>query len=159
MQAEVWKRDCGEDGGGISPALRDLVVRIAASCRPTEEWQARVGAGLDAAVDYVVEDPGRARALLSISESSQFGEPFWSFVESMTGMLEEAVPLPARPDSHLPAAAIAGVGLLVEAHVRTERCDRLPVLRPELHLLILLPFLDFAEAKGWVYAYRRARTP
>lgn len=159
MEADGRQLDGSGEGDAPSPALTALVGRIAGSCREAEEWPIKVGAGVYAAVDYLSEEPARARALFAIPDSAAFGAPFRGVVESMSELLEAAVPLQARPAPHLPAAALAGVGLLVEGHVRAGRCDRLPALRPELHLMILLPFLDFDEAKGWVERSLRGGVP
>ncbi len=53
--------------------------------------------------------------------------------------------LPASTDE----ALVAGIVGLVGDHVRIGRFERLAELRPELVLLVLLPYLGFAEAQAW----------
>jgi hypothetical protein len=149
-QAESWERGLDGDGDASSLAWAGLMDRIADACESLDEWPTQVGAGVYAAIDYFVEEPLSARALMAVPGSSSFGEPFLCLIRRVTQLLGEAVPLQARPRSDTPAGVIAGVGLLVGEHVRTGRGERLLAMRPELHLLLLLPFLDFERAKEWV---------
>lgn len=149
-QAGGWERGLEGDGDVSSVALSGLIGRITDSCKSPDEWPTKIGAGVYAAIDYCVEEPALARALLAAPGSSSFAEPFLGLTRRVTQLLEEVVPLRARPRSDTPAGVIAGVGLLVGEHVRAGRWERLLAMRPELHLLILLPFLDFEGAKDWV---------
>jgi hypothetical protein len=151
-QAESGQNEFDVVDDAFAAALGRLVERMVASCTATQAWPSMVGAGLYAAVDFLIEEPEAARTLLTFSGSSHFGEPFRSLIHRMSQLLEDTVPVPARFRPDAPAAMMAGIGLLVGEHVRIGHVDRLAALRPDLHLLILLPFLDFQEAKAWADA-------
>jgi hypothetical protein len=63
--------------------------------------------------------------------------------------------LPASTDE----ALVAGIVGLVGDHVRIGRVERLAELRPELVLLVLLPYLGFAEAQAWANRPPEASSP
>ncbi|HET8567333.1 MAG TPA: hypothetical protein VFL77_12775 [Solirubrobacterales bacterium] len=143
------------DGDPFAEALAGLITSIRGACEDANEWPERVGAGLYAGIDFLVQEKEMARVLLDDPDNSRFGEPFRQLVQNMSELLEEDAPVRARPGPGTPAAAIAGVGLVVGDHVRVGRADRLPELCPEMHLMILLPFLSFEEARGWAETYKR----
>ena len=145
-QGSQWS---SSDSGLFSFALAELVREIRTACAAAEEWPAKVGAGLYAGLDYFAEQPAMGQALLDDAVNSSFASPFRQLVRSMEQLLDETVPLRARPGPAAPAALIAGIGLIVGDYIRLGRPELLSALRAELHLLILLPFLGFGEAKLW----------
>lgn len=154
-----WRRQPKTDGDLFAVALSALIERIRAACDEESEWPERVGAGLYAAIEYLSEEEQMARALLADPSSSRFGEPFREWVGAMAQLLDEVVPVEAKPGPQTPAAALAGAGLLVGDCVRFGRLNRLPALCQELHLMILLPFLGFDESKIWAQSARRVHGP
>lgn len=152
QQAGSWQRQPVDDDL-FAVALATLIARMRAACGEAGEWPERAGAGLYAAVGFLAEEQQMARALFDGESSSRFGEPFRRVVEAMAQLLDEVAPGKARPGPRASAAAIAGIGLVVGDCVRFDRPDRLPALCPELHLMILLPFLGFDEAKRWAQAF------
>jgi hypothetical protein len=139
-------------GDLFATALRGLVRRVEGVCGAGHDWPATVGLGLYAGLDYLTQEPRMASVLVVGPATSRFGEPFRHLVSRMSELLEETVPVQAKPTPDAPAAVIAGVALLVGDCLRAARPDRLLLLRPELHLLILLPFLRLDEAKNWAAA-------
>jgi hypothetical protein len=140
------------NGDLFATALAGLLRRIEGGCGSGHDWPAAVGLGLYAGLDYLTQHPRMADVLFVDPAESAFGEPFRQLVKQISGLLKETVPVEAKPTPDAPTAAIAGVTLLVGDCLRGGRPDRLLLLRSELHLLILLPFLGFDEAKTWVAA-------
>lgn len=159
QQGRGWQRQPGAEGDPYAIALAELIVRMRSACAETREWPERVGAALYAAVDFFAEERRMALALLDDPSASRFGKPFRNLVHALSQLLEEVVPVAARPGPNSPAAAIAGAGLVVGDCVRWGRLDRLPALCPELHLMILLPYLGFEEAKLWAEDFPIANFP
>jgi hypothetical protein len=149
-EAGTFRDEDRSEGDEFSAVLTSLAGRIRSACATTEAWPAKVGVGLYAGIDYLLEDPEDAQFLLSDRRESAFGKGFREVVKKMTDLLSEAVPLLPKPRDGTPAAVVAGVGLVVGEHIRLGRPERLHALRPELHLLMLLPFLPFEEAQRWV---------
>jgi hypothetical protein len=133
-------------------ALAGLSEAIVEACSSQEEWPAKVGKGVYAGVEYLVADPDCARALLADTRAAAFDQGFRSVVLELEGLLAATVPAVAKPTPKTPAALMAGIVLLVRDYVRLDRLDRLRDLRPELHLMTLLPFLSFEQAQQWVEA-------
>jgi hypothetical protein len=151
-QLRGWHEADGHER--FSVALARLVESIEGACgRRLDAWPDTVGIGVYAGIDYIIEAPGPARLLFGVSSESPFGMPFRRLVRRLSGLLEEAVPFEARPSPETAAAAVSGVGLLVGNQVRVGQADRLASLGPELHLLVLLPYLGFAEAKHHVGSF------
>jgi hypothetical protein len=156
QQADLWGQWHDADDEAVAIALSALASEIQAACDGHEEWPAKVGAGVYAGVGYLVEWPVRARQLLAAPRSGPMGEPFQRVVQTTSALLAEAVPRDRAQVGPIPSATMAGIWLLVGEHVRVDRHDRLRALCPDLHLMILLPFLGFAEAKRWTEATQQA---
>ena len=123
---------------------------IRGACGAEADWPSRVGAGLYAAIDFLVDEPQTAIILLDPPGSSRFGEPYRSLVNTVSELLAEAVPIEPVLGPGAPAAAIAGIGLVVGDRLRLGQGHRLTACCPEMHLMVLLPFLGFEEARRCV---------
>lgn len=141
--------------GGRSPdefltVLNGLELVVLDACAEEAEWPAGVAAGIYAAVDFVVANPGPAQLLtLDAAMEGDCMQRYERLIGRLTGFLQIKTP----PRSRLPAstdeALVAGIVGLVGDHIRLGRLDRLTELRPELVLLTLLPYLGFTEAQRW----------
>jgi hypothetical protein len=131
-------------------ALSDLEAAILDACASEEEWPAQIAAGVCAGVDFVVDNPGPARTLMTATSlESGFGSRYAKVVGRLSGFLRIKAPATPRLPVATDEALVAGIVGLVGDHIRIERLDRLAELRPELVLLTLLPYLGFAEAQRW----------
>lgn len=147
-QERLWN-----EGGLFAVALSRLVGRVRGSCDGGSEWPDSVGEGLREALGFLVEERELAEALFNVPGRGSFGEPYFQLIREMSGLLEEAVPVEAKPGPGTPETAIAGIGVVVGNHVRTGRTDQLADLCPEMHLVVLLPFLCFEDARSSVEAF------
>jgi hypothetical protein len=153
QQVSGWQRPSDAEGDLFAVACEELIARMRAACDEGGEWPERVGAGLYAALGFLADDRPMARALLDSRSSSRFGEPFRYLVQTISQLLDEGAPGEARPGPGTSTAVVAGAGLVVGDCVRLGRFDRLSGLCPSLHLMILLPFLGFEEAKFRAQAF------
>lgn len=140
-------------------AWTDWVRTIHDACLGEAEWPEKVGAGLYAAIEFLVREPKMARALLDRPDRSRFRESYGGLVQMMSELLAETISIEPRLGADAPAAAVAGVGLMVGDRLRTGQACNLQDLRPEMHLMILLPFLGFDEAKFYVEEFSRRGLP
>jgi hypothetical protein len=157
MQETDRSREGNEEG--FATALAALTSKIEDACRIREGWPTKVGAGVYAAVDCLVEEPQIARKLLADPERGPLAEPFQVLVRTAIAFLAEVLPDPEEGEAAIPTAMVAGICLLVGEHIRVDRADRLPALRPDLHLMILLPYLGFEDAQRSVSSFQQRDRP
>jgi hypothetical protein len=153
-QANSRQRSPRADVDLFAAALTGWVKAVCDACSGEAEWPERVGAGLYAAIGFLVEEPQLAGELLGIPDSSPFGEPYRRAVREISELLAETAPVKPKTGPSAPAAAIAGIGLVVGNHLRAGQAHRLRDLCPEMHLMVLLPFLGFDDAKHCVDEFK-----
>lgn len=126
------------------------------ACEGEGEWPARVAAGVLAGVDFVIAHPDAARMLTANAAAEADCIPrYEQVIGRLAGMIRIDAPLDRRLPGSTDEALVAGLVGLAGDYARIGRLDRLGELRPELVLVILLPYLGFAEAQHW--ANRAAR--
>ncbi|HET9152952.1 MAG TPA: hypothetical protein VFN85_02410 [Solirubrobacterales bacterium] len=135
------------DADHFAVALAEWMKRTRDACSNAATWPERVGAGLYAAIAFLVEEPQMATSLLDFPTQSRLGERYRRVVRESLELLEEAVPVPARAGPGGPSAAIAGIALVAGDRLRAGQAHQLAALLPEMHLMVLLQFLGFEEAK------------
>jgi hypothetical protein len=136
-----------EDSGELIQ-LEEVVLR---ACSGEVEWPARIAAGIYAGVDFAIAHPGVVESFYSDLEDDAWNvEHYERIIGRFTGFLQALAPIGKRLPGSTDTALVGGVVDLVGDYLRLGRSDRLVELRPDLVLLVLLPYLGFAEAKGWV---------
>ena len=132
------------------PALADLEAAILEACAGEDEWAAQIAAGIYAGIDYAVAHPEVAETLAAdVPPGADTLRRYESVVGRLTGFLRVRAPIETRLPGATDEALVAGMVGLVGDHLRIGRLDRLEELRPELVLLVLLPYLGFSEAQRW----------
>ena len=132
------------------PALANLEIAILDACAAEGEWAAQIAAGIYAGVDYAVAHPEIAETLEPRPSSGPDAvRPYESLIGRLTGFLRARAPVESRLPGATDEALVAGMVGLVGDHLRIGRLDRLEELRPELVLLVLLPYLGFSESQRW----------
>ncbi|MGA8744576.1 MAG: hypothetical protein WB507_01775 [Solirubrobacterales bacterium] len=126
-----------------------LESAVRAACKGSDEWPAGVAAGIYAALDLVVADPAAASRLLIERPQSRAEQRrrYTLGITRFAELLGERCPQEHPTSTH--RAAIHSVAAMIADHVRSERQQGLAAIGPELVQLALLPYLSFAEAKGW----------
>lgn len=112
------------------------------ACDGQPDWPARVTAGIYAGVDFAVANP----AVVELPAPHGYED----LIRDMAACIRKGAPTDERRAGSTDEALVAGIVDLVGDHVRRGRVDRLAALRPELVLMILLPYLGFTEAQRWV---------
>lgn len=131
------------------PLVR-LETAVLDACTAESEWPAQIAAGVYAAVDYAIANPIVIEALgLAESSETEAVRRYERFIGRLAGFVQVNAPLDTRRPGSTDEALVAGVVGLVGDHIRIGRVDRLIELRPDLVLLMLLPYLGFAEAQRW----------
>lgn len=127
--------------------LEEVVV---GACSGEDEWPAGIAAGVYAGVDFAITHPELVESLsFELEGDSGRIARYEQIIGRFTGFLQAQAPRDKRLPGSSDRALIGGVVGLVGDHLRLGRTDRLHELRPDLVLLVLLPYLGFAEAKVW----------
>jgi hypothetical protein len=130
--------------------LAELEEAVLGACRAETEWPARIAGAVYAGVDFAILNPGVLSAIASDLESdAERVDRYEALIGRLTEFLQAEAPIARRLPGSTDAALIGGVVGLVGDHLRLGRADRLAELRPDLVLLVLLPYLGFAEAQSW----------
>jgi hypothetical protein len=131
-------------------ALADLEAAILDACGTEDEWPAQIAAGVYAGVDYAVAHPEIGEALAADAPAGSDGlRRYESVIGRLVGFLRAKAPVKTRLPGATDEALVAGMVGLIGDHLRIGRVDRLEELRPELVLLVLLPYLGFSESQHW----------
>ena len=127
-----------------------LEAAVLAACGQSPEWPAKVAEGIYAALDFAIADPAAASCLLierpppGPEQQRRFSLRINRFVE----LLGADAPQP-RLTLTTDRAVIHSVAAMIADHLRSGRQQDLTAIGPDLVQLVLLPYLGFAEAKGW----------
>jgi hypothetical protein len=133
-----------------SGELIQLEEAVLGACSLEAEWPAQIAAGIYAGVDFAIANPGVLDGFYSELESEAGNVARYEvLIHRFTGFLQSRAPQEERLPGSTDTALVGGVFGLVGDHLRLGRTDRLVELRSDLVLLVLLPYLGFAEAKGW----------
>lgn len=119
------------------------------ACAARDEWPAQVAAGVNAGVDFVIDNAALAEAWVAdLSPNLLYSTYYEPMVARLTELIRLRAPLHRLPAS-TDEALVAGIVGLVGDHVRIGRFDRLAQLKPELVQLTLLPYLGFTASQEW----------
>jgi hypothetical protein len=133
-----------------SDELIQLEEVVLGACSRQAEWPARIAAGVCAGIDFAIAHPEIVESLWSnLDDEAGNLARYEAIIRRFTGFLQYQAPVDERLPGSTDAALIGGVVGVVGDHLRLGRGDRLVGLRSELVLLVLLPYLGFAEAKSW----------
>jgi len=129
-----------------------LIVEIEDSMDPRAPWPRQVKAGVEAALDFVIESAGVAR--LFAVEAPTIGLPVFDRYSVAIGRIVVLLRLGrgrSNAAAGLPplteAVLVAGAVSLVTAALLVEEEARLPALRGQLAEALLLPYADACEER------------
>jgi hypothetical protein len=132
-------------------AIAQIESAVADSCAEQIEWPARVAAGIDAAIEFLIAHPGAARAL-AIHPRSGGGEENADYPEMIgrfAGLLGEGAPRAERQPASSDSSVVSVIAAIVSCHVRAGTIESLGEADHDLVFLALLPYLGFREANRW----------
>ncbi|MGC1166753.1 MAG: hypothetical protein WA862_11660 [Solirubrobacterales bacterium] len=158
-------RASGEDGAGswrghedLPLAFDGLETAILDGCAVEGEWPAQIAGGVYAGVDFAIANPIVARALtIDVATESGCVGRYERVIGRLAGFIQIKAPRDRRLPGSTDEALVAGLVGLVGDHIRIGRLDRLAELRPELVLMVLLPYLGFVEAQRWANQTAQSR--
>jgi hypothetical protein len=133
-----------------SAELKILEEAVLGACSSQAEWPARIAAGVYAGVDFAIAHPEIVESFSSeLDGEAERVTRYEAIIGRFTRYLQAQAPVGKRLPGSTDTALVGGIVGLVGDHLRLGRADRLAELRPDLVLLVLLPYLGFIEAKSW----------
>ena len=127
---------------GFSTSFGQLQGEVEGACRRVTGWEARVAAGVRAALEFAAAHPAEARALTieARADDSAAVDREDDVIAYFTQLLHDAAPgeklFPIAADR----AMVASIAMIVRSHLVIGSAKRLPELAPDLAYLILLPY-------------------
>ncbi len=133
-------------------AVRAIYARVTGACGESEDWAARVLAGLAALLDHLAREPAQARLVLV--EGLRVGKGVYDRYQdallSYVPHLREGAPAPAGgavPPEATDEAVVGGIASLLSRRVLAGEDARLGDFLPEIAEFALTPYLGAAEAR------------
>ena len=139
----------------FDPSFAALKYAVGRSCSREEEWEARIVSGINAVIDFTLEDVEAARALTVCAGAQTAGDrDLEGEVLDYFGELFDDV----APDQMLfpissPAGIVETTAVVIKGHLLAGRIGRIEELGPELVFIALMPYVGFDDAKLWAAAY------
>lgn len=132
----------------IDLSIRELRESVEAACRETDGvWQKRVEAGLAAFLQFVADNPARARMCMidalsaTRPSSARYDAALRDFIEMLKRSTPGDSPLPATIEETL----VGGVAWIVNQQIRRGEATEAVALLPELVEFVLSPYQGVAE--------------
>jgi hypothetical protein len=124
---------------------------VVSSCEKRDAWEAKVAAGVHAAMLYASKNPGPAQALITQlrAEKPDESEEFQQMVGHFSEMLAETAGTRRRLPASTNDAVVGSVAAVISGHLRRGTSDQLPELASGMIELTLLPYVGFEAARQW----------
>src|SRR4051794_32422629 len=107
---------------------------VVSSCEKRDAWEAKVAAGVHAAMLYASRNPGPAQALITQLRADETPES--EDFQRMVGHFSEMLADTAGPRRRLPAstndAVVGSVAAVISGHLRKGTSDQLPDLASDM---------------------------
>jgi hypothetical protein len=142
------RRAAGED---FSASFHELQEEITGACRRQTKWEAKIVAGIQAALEFAATQPGKARALTIGARRPAFGEryPEQVVISYLAAQLSETAPDSKRVPISTDESIVEAMAVMVRGHLLGGTEDQLPEAAPDLVFLALLPYLGHAATLRW----------
>ena len=132
-------------------AIERIERAVLASCEGHAEWPSRVSAGIRAALDFLIANPGAARVLAIDSRSAgpELDTDYVEMIGRFATLLGDGAPRSARQPASSDRSVVTVITAIVTCHIRAGTVESLRAGDPDLVFLALLPYVGFAEACRW----------
>jgi hypothetical protein len=139
------------EGPDFIASFLEIQRLVHEACKRESRWEAKIVAGIGAALEFAAREPAKARALTLSARRPAFGEryPEQVVISYFAGELGAVAPRARRVPISTDEGIVEAIALLVRGHLLDGAQDRLPAAAPDLVYLALLPYLGFAETTDW----------
>jgi hypothetical protein len=136
--APIGRRAQGES---FSTSFAQLQRQVESACCRQAGWEARVVAGIRAALEFAAANPGEARALtIEARSSDSVADRQDDVIAYFTSLLHDAVPAEKLFPIAADRAMVASITMIVRSHLVAGSAKQLPELAPDLAFMILMPY-------------------
>jgi len=132
----------------FSVSFDQLQREVREACAREEAWEARVVAGVRAALEFAAAHPGEARALtIEAAAVDAAVDRQDDVISYFTKLLGEAAPSRKLFPIAADRAMVASIAMIVRSHLVSGSVRQLPDLAPDLAYMILMPYAGPADAR------------
>lgn len=137
------------------PSFAALQAAVRRACARQSEWQAKIGAGIRAALDFAATDPEAAHALTieARRHGSRTDNRQKELVDHFAAEIAAVAPAEERFAVSTNAGIVESIAQIVRGHLLSGKAEELPALVPALIYLALLPYCGMAEAQRWAESF------
>jgi hypothetical protein len=137
-------------GSSFEVCFEQLRRTVRDACAGHSDWEAKIGSGLCAVLEFAAESPAAARELTDRGKhSSQRADEVITYFAQR---LADVAPREQRQGVSNDQAVIEFIAILVRGALVAGSTEHLPALAPELLSLALLPYAGSTRTRYWVEA-------
>jgi hypothetical protein len=138
-------------GEPFAASFLQLRTAMGEACAPHTEWEARVVAGVSAALEFAAASPAAARAVFVRGRGEGSGESDRQdeVIAYFTQLLEGVAPTQKRFAIATDQAIVESVATMIRAHLLGGTGYRLPELAADVVYLVLMPYTGLEGARRW----------
>jgi hypothetical protein len=139
------------EGPDFTASFLEIQELVHTACKRGSRWEAKILAGVRAALEFAATEPDKARALTLGARRPAFGEryPEQVVISYFARELGAVTPRARRVALSSDESIVESIALLVRGHLLDGSEERLPDAAPDLVYLALVPYLGFVEARDW----------
>jgi hypothetical protein len=143
--APIGRRAQGES---FAASFEQLQREVREACGREEAWEARVVAGVRAALEFAAAHPGETRALtIEAGAADASVDRQDKVITYFTRLLGESAPSEKLFPIAADRAMVASIAMIIRSHLVSGSVRRLPDLAPDLAYMILMPYAGQASAR------------
>jgi hypothetical protein len=122
---------------------------VSAACGREAEWEAKVAAGIRAALEFAAAEPAAVHALTidARRQAQEAGDRAEEVVRYFAEMLERVAPAEKRFPISTDEGTVESIAMVIRGQLIAGTTGELPQLAPELTYLALMPYTGLAEAR------------
>lgn len=129
-------------------ASGEALERVEAACEEAGgDWERRIEAALAAFLDFVGEEPARARLCMieAMSATPASSQRYEAIVQRFVAIARDSAPSHDRLPPTTEETLVGGVAWIVHQKIRRGEAEKAPQLLPELSEFVLAPFRAVAQ--------------
>ena len=121
----------------------EALQRVQAACEESGEgWEERVQGALAAFLDFVGEEPARARMCMieAMSATPASGQRYEATVQRFVALAKDNAPVHEQLPETIEETLVGGVAWIVHQKIRRGEAEKAPQLQAELAEFVLAPY-------------------
>jgi hypothetical protein len=136
---------------GFLPSFVALQDAVRDACTRHAEWEAKIAAGIRAALDFAAADQAAVHALTidARRQALEDGDREQEVIGYFADLLGAVAPAERRFPISTDEGTVESIAMVVRGHLLAGTAEQLPALAPELIYLALMPYSGLAGARRW----------